>query len=157
MLKDFSLSRLRFMLEPEWRLALHPRNPGNTLRGAFQLHVQATGLPDSSRLPRYLPPENHLSVRPDLRTESAAGNRPPPPESGYSSPFVFRPPWPLVARHTDYCGWGAGAGFACPGTPLLGRCGGAFGSSTPPQQNHGRRPPDYKTISLAQCTLLAPS
>ena len=92
MLKDFSLSRPRFMLEPEWRLALHPRNPGNTLRGAFQLHVQATGLPDSSRLPRYLPPENHLSVRPDLRTESAAGNRPPPPESGYSSPFVFRPP-----------------------------------------------------------------
>lgn len=35
MLHSFSLARLRFALEAEDRLALHPRNPGNTLRGAF--------------------------------------------------------------------------------------------------------------------------
>lgn len=35
MLKFFSLARFRFELEPENRLALHPRNPGNSLRGAF--------------------------------------------------------------------------------------------------------------------------
>lgn len=35
MLRFFSLARFRFVLEPEDRLALHPRNPGNTLRGAF--------------------------------------------------------------------------------------------------------------------------
>jgi hypothetical protein len=35
MLQAFSLAWFRFVLEPDNRLALHPRNPGNTLRGAF--------------------------------------------------------------------------------------------------------------------------
>lgn len=35
MLKSFSLSPFRFVLEPKDCLALHPRNPGNSLRGAF--------------------------------------------------------------------------------------------------------------------------
>lgn len=35
MLPAFSLSWFRFVLEPDNRLALHPRNPGNTLRDAF--------------------------------------------------------------------------------------------------------------------------
>lgn len=35
MLHTFSLAPFRFGLETEERLALHPRNPGNTLRGAF--------------------------------------------------------------------------------------------------------------------------
>jgi hypothetical protein len=35
MLRAFSISHFRFTLEPADRLALHPRNPGNTLRGAF--------------------------------------------------------------------------------------------------------------------------
>ena len=35
MLTSFSLAAYRFELQPNDRLALHPRNPGNTLRGAF--------------------------------------------------------------------------------------------------------------------------
>jgi hypothetical protein len=35
MLRAFSISHFRFTLEPADRLSLHPRNPGNTLRGAF--------------------------------------------------------------------------------------------------------------------------
>ncbi|CAI4031133.1 CRISPR system precrRNA processing endoribonuclease RAMP protein Cas6 [Nitrospira tepida] len=35
MLNSFSLAHFRFELEAVDRLALHPRNPGNTLRGAF--------------------------------------------------------------------------------------------------------------------------
>jgi hypothetical protein len=35
MLKSFSLARFRVILEPEDRLVLHPKNPSNTLRGAF--------------------------------------------------------------------------------------------------------------------------
>ncbi|WP_447973983.1 CRISPR system precrRNA processing endoribonuclease RAMP protein Cas6 [Nitrospira sp. Kam-Ns4a] len=35
MLTSFSLASFKFVLQPEDRLALHPRNPGNTLRGAF--------------------------------------------------------------------------------------------------------------------------
>ncbi|CAI4031144.1 hypothetical protein DNFV4_01573 [Nitrospira tepida] len=35
MLRAFAMAHFRFTLEPVDRLALHPRNPGNTLRGAF--------------------------------------------------------------------------------------------------------------------------
>jgi hypothetical protein len=35
MLQSFSLARFRFVLEPQEHIALHPKNPGNTSRGAF--------------------------------------------------------------------------------------------------------------------------
>lgn len=48
MLRSFSLARFRFELEPERRLALHPRNPGNTLRGAFGATFQRLVCPTPS-------------------------------------------------------------------------------------------------------------
>lgn len=35
MLRAFTFVKLRFVLQPERRVTLHPANPGNTLRGAF--------------------------------------------------------------------------------------------------------------------------
>lgn len=92
MLKAFSLSRLRFMLEPESRLALHPRNPGNTLRGAF-----------GSTFKRLVCPTPHECGGTCLMKTTCPYGRlfepSPPPETDRLSlnrdiprPFVFRPP-----------------------------------------------------------------
>jgi hypothetical protein len=92
MLQAFSLSRFRFILEPEARLALHSRNPGNTLRGAFGSTFKRLVCPT--------PHECRDSCR--LKTTCPYGQifEPSPPPSGdrlslnqdIPRPFVFHPP-----------------------------------------------------------------
>jgi hypothetical protein len=92
MLHSFSLARLRFVLEAEDRLVLHPRNPGNTLRGAF-----------GSTFKRLVCPISH-ECRETCRLKATCPygqifEPSPPPASDRLSlnqdiprPFVFRPP-----------------------------------------------------------------
>jgi len=92
MLHSFSFAHFRFVLEPEDRLTLHPRNPGNTLRGAF-----------GSTFKRLVCPTSH-ECRETCRQKATCPygqifEPSPPTDSDRLSlnqdiprPFVFRPP-----------------------------------------------------------------
>ncbi len=92
MLQAFSCAHFRFTLEPEARLALHPRNPGNTLRGALGSTFKRLVCPT--------PTDCHQTCR--LKTTcpySQIFEPSPPPDSDRLSgnhdiprPFIIRPP-----------------------------------------------------------------
>jgi hypothetical protein len=92
MLKAFSLSRFRFILEPESRLTLHSRNPGNTLRGAFGSTFKKLVCPtghecrDACRMKATCPYGQIFEPSPPPGTERLSLNQDIP------RPFVFRPP-----------------------------------------------------------------
>ncbi len=92
MLHSFSLARFRFVLEPEDRLALHPRNPGNTLRGAFGSTFKRLVCPtphecrDTCRLKATCPYGQIFEPSPPPGTDRLSLNQDIP------RPFVLRPP-----------------------------------------------------------------
>lgn len=98
MLHGFSLAPFRFELKAEERLALHPTNPGNSLRGAFGATFKRLVCPTPSE------------CRPTCRMKSACPygqifEPSPPPGSDRLAlnhdiprPFVLRPPNGLEAR-----------------------------------------------------------
>ncbi|RJQ46055.1 MAG: CRISPR system precrRNA processing endoribonuclease RAMP protein Cas6 [Gaiellales bacterium] len=92
MLRSFSLARFRFVLEPEDRLALHPRNPGNTLRGAFGSTFKRLVCPapsecrDTCRLKATCPYGQIFEPSPPPGTDRLSLNQDIP------RPFVLRPP-----------------------------------------------------------------
>jgi hypothetical protein len=92
MLQAFSLSWFRFVLEPENRLALHPRNPGNTLRGAFGSTFKRLVCPsphecrETCRLKAVCPYGQIFEPSPPPGTDRLSLNQDIP------RPFVFRPP-----------------------------------------------------------------
>lgn len=92
MLTSFSLARFRFELEPEARLALHPRNPGNTLRGAFGSTFKRLVCPtphecrDRCRLKATCPYGQIFEPSPPPGTDRLSRNQDIP------RPFVLRPP-----------------------------------------------------------------
>ena len=92
MLHSFSLARFRFVLEPEDRLALHPRNPGNTLRGAFGSPFQRLVCPTPSecaqtcRMKATCPYGQIFEPSPPPASDRLSLNQDIP------RPFVFRPP-----------------------------------------------------------------
>jgi hypothetical protein len=92
MLKAFSLSRFRFILDPEARLALHSRNPGNTLRGAFGSTFKRLVCPaphdcrDACRLKATCPYGQIFEPSPPPGTDRLSLNQDIP------RPFIFRPP-----------------------------------------------------------------
>jgi hypothetical protein len=92
MLQAFSLSWFRFVLEPENRLALHPRNPGNTLRGTFGSTFKRLVCPsphecrETCRLTAVCPSGQIVEPRPPPGTDRLSLNQDIP------RPFVFRPP-----------------------------------------------------------------
>lgn len=91
-MQAFSLTRFHFVLQPEHRVTLHARNPGNTLRGAFGATFKRLVCP--------MPGECRDSCR--LKTTCPYGQifePSPPPDSDRLSrnqdiprPFVIRPP-----------------------------------------------------------------
>jgi hypothetical protein len=92
MLGSFSLARFRFVLEPQDRLALHPRNPGNTLRGAFGATFKRLVCPtptdcrESCRLKATCPYEQIFEPSPPPGSDRLSLNQDIP------RPFVLRPP-----------------------------------------------------------------
>jgi hypothetical protein len=92
MLHSFSLARFRFVLEAEGRLALHPRNPGNTLRGAFGSTFKRLVCPapsecrDTCRLKATCPYGQIFEPSPPPDTDRLSLNQDIP------RPFVLRPP-----------------------------------------------------------------
>lgn len=92
MLKSFSLARFRFILEPEDRLALHPRNPGNTLRGAFGATFKRLVCPtpgecrETCRLKATCPYGQIFEPSPPPGTDRLSLNQDIP------RPFILRPP-----------------------------------------------------------------
>jgi hypothetical protein len=92
MLHSFSLARFRFVLKPEDRLALHPRNPGNTLRGAFGSTFKRLVCPtphecrDTCRLKTTCPYGQIFQPSPPQGSDRLSLNQDIP------RPFVFRPP-----------------------------------------------------------------
>lgn len=97
MLRAFSLARFRFVLEPEDRLALHPRNPGNTLRGAFGSTFKRLVCPTSHecretcRMKATCPYGQIFEPSPPTDSERLSLNQDIP------RPFVFRPPHGIEA------------------------------------------------------------
>jgi hypothetical protein len=92
MLESFSLARFRFELEPESHLAFHPRNPGNTLRGAFgstfkRLVCLTPGdCRETCRLKATCPYGQIFESSPPPGTERLSLNQDIP------RPFILRPP-----------------------------------------------------------------
>lgn len=92
MLHSFSLARFRFVLEPEDRLALHPRNPGNTLRGAFGTTFKRLVCPmladcrETCRMKATCPYGQIFEPSPPPGSDRLSLNQDIP------RPFVFRPP-----------------------------------------------------------------
>ncbi len=92
MLHSFSLARFRFVLEPEDRLALHPRNPGNTLRGAFGSTFKRLVCPtphecrETCRQKAICPYAQIFEPSPPMDSDRLSLNQDIP------RPFVFRPP-----------------------------------------------------------------
>ncbi len=92
MLHAFSLARFRFVLEPKNRLALHPRNPGNTLRGAFGSTFKKLVCPtphecrDTCRLKATCPYGQIFEPTPPPGSDRLSLNQDIP------RPFVLRPP-----------------------------------------------------------------
>jgi len=92
MLYSFSLARFHFVLEAEGRLALHPRNPGNTLRGAFGSTFKRLVCPtpqecrDTCRLKATCPYGQIFEPSPPPGSDRLSLNQDIP------RPFVFRPP-----------------------------------------------------------------
>ncbi|MEW6245280.1 MAG: CRISPR system precrRNA processing endoribonuclease RAMP protein Cas6 [Nitrospirota bacterium] len=92
MLQAFSLSWFRFVLEPENRVALHPRNPGNTLRGAFGSTFKRLVCPtpadcrETCRLKATCPHGQIFEPSPPPGADRLSLNQDIP------RPFVFRPP-----------------------------------------------------------------
>ncbi len=92
MLPSFSLARFRFVLEPEDRLALHPRNPGNTLRGAFGSTFKrlVCAMPadcrETCRMKTTCPYGQIFEPSPPLGSDRLSLNQDIP------RPFVFQPP-----------------------------------------------------------------
>lgn len=92
MLQAFSLAVFRFELKAEDRLALHPRNPGNSLRGAFGTTFKRLVCPT--------PSDCHAACRMKATCPYGQIFEPsPPPGSDRLSlnqdiprPFVLRPP-----------------------------------------------------------------
>jgi hypothetical protein len=92
MLHSFSLARFRFVLEPEDQLALHPRNPGNTLRGAFGATVKRLVCPTPADC------RQSCAIKATCPYGQIFEPSPPPGSDRLSlnqdipRPFVFRPP-----------------------------------------------------------------
>ncbi len=92
MLQAFSLAWFRFVLEPDNRLALHPRNPGNTLRGAFGTTFKRLVCPtptdcrETCRLKDVCPYGQIFEHSPPPGADRLSLNQDIP------RPFVFRPP-----------------------------------------------------------------
>ncbi|MDF0643796.1 MAG: CRISPR system precrRNA processing endoribonuclease RAMP protein Cas6 [Nitrospira sp.] len=92
MLHSFSLAQFRFALEAEDRLALHPRNPGNTLRGAFGSTFQRLVCPtpadcrETCRMKATCPYGQIFEPSPPPDSDRLSLNQDIP------RPFVFRPP-----------------------------------------------------------------
>jgi hypothetical protein len=92
MLQSFSLARFRFVLEPEDCLALHPRNPGNTLRGAFGSTFKRLVCPtpadcrETCRLKTICPYGQIFEPCPPPGTNRLSLNQDIP------RPFILRPP-----------------------------------------------------------------
>lgn len=92
MLTSFSLSLFRFVLEPKDRLALHPRNPSNSLRGAFGTALKRLVCPtpgdcrESCRLKATCPYGQIFEPSPPPGSDRLRLNQDIP------RPFVLRPP-----------------------------------------------------------------
>lgn len=92
MLASFSLTRFRFELQPKEHLALHPRNPGNTLRGAFGATFKRLVCPTPSdcretcQLKATCPYGQIFEPSPPPGTDRLSLNQDIP------RPFVIRPP-----------------------------------------------------------------
>lgn len=105
MLHSFSIAHFRFVLKPEGRLALHPRNPGNTLRGAFGSTFKRLVCPtphecrDTCRLKATCPYGQLFEPSPPPGSDRLSLNQDIP------RPFVLRPPNGMEA-------------MACPGDSL---------------------------------------
>jgi hypothetical protein len=91
MLDSFSLARFRFILESKDQLALHPRNPGNTLRGAFGSTFKRLVCPtpgdcrETCRLKATCPYGQIFEPSPPPGTERLSLNQDIP------RPFILRP------------------------------------------------------------------
>lgn len=92
MLHAFALAHFRFVLSSEDRLALHPRNPGNTLRGAFGATFKRLVCPTPNdcchtcRMKATCPYGQIFEPSPPLDSDRLSLNQDIP------RPFVFRPP-----------------------------------------------------------------
>jgi hypothetical protein len=92
MLQAFSLSWFHFVLEPENRVTLHPRNPGNTLRGAFGSTFKRLVCPtptdcrETCAMKAICPYGQIFEPSPPPGSERLSLNQDIP------RPFVFRPP-----------------------------------------------------------------
>lgn len=92
MLQAFSLARFRFVLQPEDRVTLHARNPGNTLRGAFGATFKRLVCPTPTecrgtcRLKATCPYGQIFEPSPPLGADRLSLNQDIP------RPFVLRPP-----------------------------------------------------------------
>ena len=92
MLRAFAMAHFRFTLEPVDRLALHPRNPGNTLRGAFGATFKRLVCPTPADC------RQTCRMKPTCPYGQIFEPSPPPGSDRLSlnqdipRPFVFRPP-----------------------------------------------------------------
>ena len=92
MLQAFAVSHFRLTLDPVDHLALHPRNPGNTLRGAFGATFKRLVCPmpadcrETCRMKATCPYGQIFEPSPSPDSDRLSLNQDIP------RPFVFRPP-----------------------------------------------------------------